>query len=96
MRPARRPPGGPGPGRRAGPDRRKQPKKPGGKRPRPAGGVLAFKLLAGAVLAAVAGLAARTLRAGAVSGERARSLLARAAANPLHFTEHAQCRMGCR
>lgn len=91
---SRRPPGAPR-GRAAGgkADR----KKGGGGRPRAgASGVLAFRIASAAIAAAVALVAGRGLVEGARAAKRARALLARAAANPTHFTEHARCRMGCR
>jgi hypothetical protein len=51
-----------------------------------------FLLIAGAIAAAAVGLAVRAF-AGARRGKR---MLADAAAKPLHFTEHARCRMACR
>lgn len=51
-----------------------------------------FFLLAGAIGAAVVGLAVRAF-AGARKGKR---MLADARGKPTHFTEHARCRMECR
>lgn len=91
----RRPPGAPR--GRAGGGKADRKKTPGGGRGRPGGaGVAAFQFAAAAIAAAVAIAAGRTLVASARAAKKGRSLLARAAANPTHYTEHARCRMACR